>query len=100
MAGITDSFWFAGTTKGNEPYFYWIGHEKPMTFTNWDSERNEPNNNNGDEDCIALHQYANYKWHDWTCDHSFFPVCEEKISEILSLNGVRVISHTKISHIF
>lgn len=79
--GIKDFFWTAGTCLGNEPYFYWMGHTKPMTFTNW--HRGEPNNNfPGNEDCFEMNHILNYTWADVPCSNKMFAVCEEKISKL------------------
>lgn len=77
--GADGDFWIGGTTLGNEPYFYWMNIEEPMKFNEWNS--GNPNNSNGDEDCIELSKAADYKWNDNSCDEKKYFVCEEEISK-------------------
>lgn len=81
--GIKFYFWTAGTCQGNEPYFYWMGHEKPMIYTNWYTTAPDvqPNNGSGTEDCIELATHLDYKWSDVSCAHKLFTICEEKLSK-------------------
>lgn len=60
-----------------------MGHNEPMTFTNWhNGEPNNPDNNN--PYCINLrywHDNGPNLWDDDRCDMSFYFVCEEGSSE-------------------
>lgn len=68
---------------GNEPYFYWMSHNQPITFSNW-HPHGEPNNWHLNEDCIEIwHLNGLYKWNDSGCDNKFHFVCEESLLIIL-----------------
>ncbi|XP_048771111.2 uncharacterized protein LOC125677178 [Ostrea edulis] len=71
--------WLGGNDIDTEHTFVWIGNENPVpfNFTNW--HQGQPNNMNGDQDCVML-QYKtssfDYEWGDVGCQerHSF--ICE------------------------
>lgn len=70
--------WTAGTTIGNEPYFYWMGHDQPLSYNDWHD--GEPNNFHLTEDCLELkYQDDIFKWNDTLCQSKLFFVCEETI---------------------
>lgn len=74
--GVQDHFWTAGTNLGNEPYFFWMGHDEPISFNDW--ANGEPNNYNLNEDCIELKFVGGtWKWNDTACDSKLYFVCEE-----------------------
>lgn len=80
LLGVKDRFWTGGTSLGTEPDFYWMGHDEPVTFTDW--HNNEPNNGNWNEYCIEIkHQDDIYKWNDSVCSEKIHFVCEERISK-------------------
>lgn len=76
--GVEDLFWISGTDMGSESKFYWMGHDRPVTFTDWHA--GEPNNLGWTQDCIVLKSLAAnglYKWDDAWCTMSYFFICEE-----------------------
>ncbi|XP_008401130.1 macrophage mannose receptor 1-like [Poecilia reticulata] len=46
-----------------------------FSFTYWDTENNQPNNNGKNEDCAATYLYFSGKWHDWNCDAKLPFIC-------------------------
>ncbi|XP_062569840.1 perlucin-like [Saccostrea cucullata] len=71
--------WIGGNDIDTEHNFVWIGSENPIPFnyTNW--HQGQPNNMNGDQDCVMLQYRTNnndYEWGDVGCaeKHSF--ICE------------------------
>uniref|UniRef100_A0A182QL56 C-type lectin domain-containing protein n=1 Tax=Anopheles farauti TaxID=69004 RepID=A0A182QL56_9DIPT len=66
--GTFDGYWFIGGTDiGVEGRFIWIGLNMAINgaaYKNWNT--GEPNNLNGNEDCIAMATGA--KWIDIPCD--------------------------------
>lgn len=72
--GIDGDFWLAGTNLGNKPHFYWMSHDTPMNFTDW--QPNEPNELASNENCVELRKEFEYRWNDNWCDFPNYFVCE------------------------
>ena len=67
-----DELWIGLNDKNRENTFKWTNSD-PVIFTKWGSD--EPNNLNGDEDCV--HMRFNGLWNDNKCDNLlFFYVCQ------------------------
>lgn len=77
--GLNEGFWTAGTCLSTEPVFYWMGHSKPITYSDWN--RGEPNNSKGDEDCIELRYFEGFTWNDVPCNRKLYTLCEESTSK-------------------
>lgn len=54
-----------------------MAHDKRMDFTDWAS--GEPNNADGDENCVDLSHENGFKWNDNSCDVEHRFVCEEDV---------------------
>lgn len=74
ILGFNEGFWIGGTNLGNEPHFYWMGHQKPMTFTDWLG--GQPENRSG-ENCIEISTANGLKWNGRTCLQLNNFICEE-----------------------
>lgn len=75
---MSDAFWLAGTKLGNNPYFYWMGVNKPMnTFTDWATNPN--GDTYGNKYCMEIIADGNNNklWHAAHCDNLNFFICEE-----------------------
>jgi hypothetical protein len=59
--------WFGGTDEGTEGSWRWITGE-PWGYTDWAS--GEPNNNGGNENCIAYRDEDGGYWNDENCNDS------------------------------
>ena len=59
-------FWTGGTDVQTEGHWVWNHTGDPLAFTNWHTL--EPNNGSGDEHCLWLDWYFNWKWNDATCN--------------------------------
>jgi len=76
-------YWTAGTDQRDENVWTWnltstapsgSGPARttrgvdavPVTSHNWNA--GEPNDSNGDEDCLLLDWYADWRWNDASCD--------------------------------
>lgn len=93
--GIASSVWMGATALGNEPYFYWMGRNRAMTFTDW--VKGDPNNFDGYEDCMELRFESDLKWNDCPCDEKKNFVCEEQISKAHQATGPKCcVSNTRI----
>uniref|UniRef100_A0A8W8KUS7 Neurocan core protein n=1 Tax=Magallana gigas TaxID=29159 RepID=A0A8W8KUS7_MAGGI len=64
--------WTGGNKKGDD--WYWGHGERISSFTNWDS--NEPNNKNGNENCLELKSNSSWTWNDSPCDRKNPFICE------------------------
>merc|ERR1719508_283771 len=76
--GLT-AWWLGGNDLHREGSWVWPSGQ-PFTFTNW--VEGEPNDSNGEEDCIAIDSPKEYKWMDLNCTEpmhgavTHFAVCE------------------------
>lgn len=70
-----NTFWIGATNLGTEPNFYWMGYDKPVTFTDW--LKGEPNNAGGHENCIVIWADVGYLWDDAPCGDRYYFICEE-----------------------
>ena len=71
-----DQFWTAGNDLQTENVFVWDGMNDSINeYTDW--APNEPNQNGGNEDCIAFFPFVNYHWNDEHCDKRENYICEQ-----------------------
>lgn len=70
-----EAFWIGGTNLGNEPHFYWMGEKKSMIYTDW--LEHQPDNWQGNENCIEIWTAMGSKWNDRVCTTLSNFVCEE-----------------------
>lgn len=51
-----------------------------MNFVNWNTQNGEPNNKEGDENCVQLQSISSGgKWNDQSCKSQNYFVCEDDI---------------------
>lgn len=74
--GIEYSFWIAATKFSNGGKFYWMGHDVPISYTNWGPS--QPSDTEGSENCVELRKDIGFKWNDIDCQHNRYFVCEEQ----------------------
>lgn len=60
-----------------EGTWIWSFSEIPLTFQNWD--QGEPNNDNGNEDCLEILGTKYGRWNDNVCSNSIESVCEKDL---------------------
>ena len=74
------NFWVGGTDLLKENHWIWVRSQTWMTtsvFSDW--QRNEPNNRDGSEHCIALRASASGQWNDAECHTSVRFICEREL---------------------
>ena len=70
------SYWIGLTDLETEGQYKWTNGE-PAYYTQWAD--NEPNNNNGIEDCVHLIDNTREGWNDLSCNlYSISSICEGK----------------------
>ncbi|XP_050509201.1 mannose-binding protein C-like [Diabrotica virgifera virgifera] len=80
-APLITECWISGS-KFDDNKWYWLKGEA-MVFTNW--KAGEPNNANGNEDCLAISNGGTSTgWDDEVCSVQLYPVCEKVVA---SQNG-------------
>jgi hypothetical protein len=72
-------FWTSGVDVFTPHNFYWdsTGLTFDETYSNWAA--GEPNNQ-GDEDCVDIFPYVDFKWNDQNCDKEQYFICEWRSS--------------------
>jgi hypothetical protein len=65
--------WLGGSDTATEGTFTWLTGEA-FTYTRWRS--GEPNNDNGNEDCVNLAGDRGGGWDDRPCDRGYAYLCE------------------------
>ena len=75
--------WLGGKDKRREGRWVWIDggiQTYPIRYTNWDS--NEPNNHNGNEDCLVTnwdgYGVGHGRWNDVPCNHTYGFICRRE----------------------
>ena len=59
-------YWIGLSDMAHEGKFEWQHSFTPLgEYTNWISS--EPNNNQGDEECVMIHGKDNWSWNDLKC---------------------------------
>lgn len=73
---LFDSFWLGGSKLGNEPFFYWMGVNKPMNvYTDW---KTDPNKSGYSKGCILMvKENEKQYWGDSDCYGLNYFVCEK-----------------------
>ena len=71
--------WIGGNDVDTEYSFMWIGSSAPVPFNYTKWHPGQPNNMNGDQDCVML-QYrtanGDYEWGDVGCEEKHSFICE------------------------
>ncbi|XP_013385293.1 perlucin-like [Lingula anatina] len=79
-ANLPDSvpyWWIGANDRENEGRWVWVATNATLTFTNWFRPDDEPNNLNGNEDCVVIYyKEYNNKWNDASCITNTEFVCE------------------------
>ncbi|XP_063419080.1 C-type lectin domain family 17, member A-like [Mytilus trossulus] len=73
MVEWRDVYWTSGI-RINENNWMWTADGTHVTYDNFDS--NEPNNNNGIEDCIIVRNDGT--WNDYICNRTLYYICEKR----------------------
>ena len=75
ILGSEGQFWTAGNDIQTEKEWIWAGNNEHITgYTNW--APGEPNQINGEEDCLTIYPRKGYHWNDAQCDKSMNYICE------------------------
>ena len=67
------NIWLGGNDLENESVFRWSKDNSLIDFSVWDNQ--EPNNHNGNEDCVCL-WLGNLKWNDYGCTAALKFICQ------------------------
>lgn len=76
-----ETYWTSGNDLVTEGQYKWQGTGADVSFTNWHQDprnpaANEPNDEDGTNDCVLIYGDENYKWFDHKCEEENFFVCE------------------------
>ena len=72
----SDQYWTAGNDLQREGQFVWAGtNDLIVEYTDWSPS--EPNQNGGEEDCIAFFPVQDFHWNDEHCNVNAFFICEQ-----------------------
>merc|ERR1739848_11170 len=90
--GKWEAFWLGASTNGrhseHQPGVWWWEHRNE-TVTWFDWADGQPNNQNGDQDCLTLEEFhdpfwpmaRDYFWNDLSCQASAHYICERPCHE-------------------
>ena len=67
--------WIGATDSEEEGKFRWVDGSS-VAFSNWNT--GEPNNSNGNEDCVHIYGGHRNKWNDKNCAHRLPFICEKE----------------------
>lgn len=72
-------FWIGGSDLAEEGTFTWTSSNKRLTYADWGP--NEPNNKDGNENCMELFHNSKWKggiwmWNDNICEFKAYFICE------------------------
>ncbi|CAC5364261.1 unnamed protein product [Mytilus coruscus] len=67
--------WIGAHHSVQESRFIWESDNTMLTYTDWNP--GEPNNSQGQEDCVHMSSSITYKWNDIRCSHTFSFICEK-----------------------
>ncbi|XP_060592373.1 perlucin-like [Ruditapes philippinarum] len=76
--GGISGFWLGGANFNNDGNWIWEPTNKPLTYAQWGSSPQQPNNVNNTELCLAAIKYFDYSWNDENCFWDEQYVCEKK----------------------
>ncbi|XP_045191039.2 perlucin-like [Mercenaria mercenaria] len=82
-----DSFWIALSDIQKEGTWVWMNSKTPLApgdYTHW--ENGQPDNDDGDENCVNLEDNFNNLWNDFPCHEIINYICERP-NEDASLFG-------------
>nr|XP_011419778.3 perlucin-like protein [Crassostrea gigas] len=73
---LTESVWLGATDIAEEGT--WLSAEKntTLTYENW--YPGQPNNNDGNQNCLSLYEPFNHTWCDEDCSELYQYICERK----------------------
>ncbi|VDI64630.1 Hypothetical predicted protein [Mytilus galloprovincialis] len=77
MSASEQWHWLGGTDEQEENVWLWSPSQNLIIFTNWNLEEPEPNNLNGNENCLALSSAYEFAWYDGTCNTLLLFICEK-----------------------
>ncbi|XP_052085772.1 perlucin-like protein [Mytilus californianus] len=70
-------FWLDGTDEFSEGQWEWASTGDSLDYSNWFP--GEPNNSNGQEDCLLTGGVYNTFWNDSPCSNQIKYICEKKM---------------------
>ena len=74
--GAAHHWWAAGTDVGREGEWYWATTLTEVGDFVWTSHENAASNTA--ENCLMLEPGWGYEGRDWTCDSTWYPICQLK----------------------
>ena len=76
--GLGSGFWFGINDMKLESHFvYTSSEDEPLTWTNWNQDPFQPDDNQKGEDCGEIGRYPNAKWNDYHCFMEQTYVCQK-----------------------
>ncbi|XP_065364339.1 C-type lectin 37Db-like [Calliphora vicina] len=80
--GSSRIWWLSGSDQDSEDDFFWFSTGRRFGYADWAT--GQPDNNNGDENCVYLdYRRPNYQMYDGKCDRKMYYVCENRLKTII-----------------
>ncbi|XP_037810565.1 C-type lectin 37Db-like [Lucilia sericata] len=80
--GTDRTWWLSGSDQDSEDDFYWYSTGRRLGYADW--APNQPDNKNGDENCIYLeYRRPSFQMYDGKCDRKMYYICENKSKTIV-----------------
>ncbi|CAG2194187.1 unnamed protein product [Mytilus edulis] len=74
------TFWLGGSDQANEGVWVWTTSGQVFTVTDWHTRTiREPNNQNGNENCLTIDDDLDYEWNDEKCSIDYRFICEKPL---------------------
>ncbi|CAG2209617.1 unnamed protein product [Mytilus edulis] len=75
-----ETFWLGGSDQAYEGLWRWTTSRQGFTVTDWHTRTiHEPNNRDGNEDCLNIHKKLDFEWNDDKCSNHYRFICEKSL---------------------
>ncbi|CAG2252097.1 unnamed protein product [Mytilus edulis] len=75
-----ETFWLGGSDQAYEGLWRWTTSRQGFTVTDWHTRTiHEPNNLDGNEDCLNIHKKLDFEWNDDKCSNHYRFICEKSL---------------------
>ncbi|XP_071144268.1 uncharacterized protein [Mytilus edulis] len=75
-----ETFWLGGSDQAYEGLWRWTTSRQSFTVTDWHTRTiHEPNNLDGNEDCLNIHKKLDFEWNDDKCSNHYRFICEKSL---------------------
>ncbi|VDI62869.1 Hypothetical predicted protein [Mytilus galloprovincialis] len=74
------TFWLGGSDRASEGVWVWTTSGQGFTVTDWHTRTtHEPNNQDGNENCLTIHKELDFEWNDDKCSNVYRFICEKPL---------------------